>query len=514
MALTMRTSSDAEPIGRRVPAGVAKAVFVGGLLALSLATTFTSSEAAFSDFDLRAIIALAVALNGIVLCAVLLAVRPGWLANALLAALTVFGIATAYAIHAATHALLWALLGATAFPLFVAFSLIDRWRWSVPRLAVLALFALAPSAASYWWRQESGDTAWRAGQLRDVAFVRKPNVYFVSFDAIAPRAVLRKYLDIETTAFHDLFAARFRRFENFFANAVYTKHSLGAVLALSERTYADMLRQVNKTATDEDVDLRLFSGHNPSPLFEIFKRNGYQTTTVYRDTYFGVRKGPHVDRYFAIRNRTVCGLLDGNLRPLSFWGYCAAGGHSLDDAEVSLQVIDRAGEVGARGGPQFVMAHVYAPGHTDLSFRYEDEAALAAFRAEYLHKSGEAAASLARLLRHLDEHDPQAVALVYGDHGPLLSQGVAFEDAPEFVVQDHYGVLGGVHPPDACGRWFDEAAAGRPYLTVLDAVRAVLRCLAGGQGVAPVARGAHRIGDWQGVVPGGANMTYAAFTYE
>ena len=85
---------------------------------------------------------------------------------------------------------------------------------------------------------------------------------------------------------------------------------------------------------------------------------------------------------------------------------------------------------------------------------------------------------------------------------------MALEDAPEFVLQDHYGVLGGVHPPDACGRWFD-GAAGRRYLTVANAVHAVLRCLAGGQGVAPVSRGVRRIGDWPGAAPG-ADLTYAA----
>ena len=509
-----------EALRRSVPPNAAKAVFVAGLLALSLATTFTSSSAAFSDFDLRAIVAIAVTVNGAILCGLLLVLRPGWLANALLTALTVFGVATAYAVHAVSHTLLlWALLGATAVALFVAFGFMDRWRWAVPRLAVLAFLALSPPVASYcwwhWWRQETPSVTVRDPNVRTITFARKPNVYFVSFDGVAPRAVLRKYLGIETTAFHDLFEARFRRFENFFANAIHTRHSIGTVLALTEHAYGQMLQQVAKTATDEDWDPRLFSGHNRSPLLEIFKRNGYETTTVYQDTYFGGSKGPHVDRYFTIRNRTVCGLLDGNVRALSFWGYCSVFDalDRLDGANASVQVIDRLREVGQRDGPQFAMAHIYKPGHTDGSFRYHDETALAEFRAQYLRESGKAAEILARLLRHLDENDPQAIVLVYGDHGALLSRGVAFEAAPAFVVQDNYGILGGVYPPGVCGEWFDDAEEGQRYLTVLDAVHAVLGCLSNGP-VLRYSRGARRIGGWHGVVPRGWNMTYEGFLYE
>lgn len=495
-----------------MPAGVAKAVFVAGLLGWSLATTFTASEAAFSDFDLHAILALAVALNGAILCGVLLALRPGWLANALLTVLAVFGIATAYAIHAATHALLWALLGATAFALFVAFGVMDRWRWYLPRLTVLVLLSLAPSIASYWWRQESAGVIWRDSNIRDISFVRRPNVYFVSFDGIAPRTVLRQYLGVETTPFHDLFEARFRRFENFFANAIFTRHSIGTVLALDERDYGAMLQHVVATVKDADSYPMLFSGHHPSRLLEIFKKNGYETTTVYQDTYFGNRKGPYVDRYFTIRNRTVCGLLDSHLQPLSFWGYCSIFDTFVGDTKVSLQVIDRLREVGQRDRPQFAMAHFYAPGHTEKAFRSENETALAVFRAQYLRKSDEAAQHLAQLLRHLDENDPHAVVLVYGDHGALLSNGVAFKEAPTFVVHDTYGTLGGVRAPDECDAWFDEAGEARA-VTVLDAVHAVLRCLSDGQRVARVAH-AHRIGEWHGIVPGGSRLTYEAFTYE
>ena len=74
-----------------------------------------------------------------------------------------------------------------------------------------------------------------------------------------------------------------------------------------------------------------------------------------------------------------------------------------------------------------------------------------------------------RFLEHLKHNDPDAILYVYGDHGPGLSQGVSFEDAPTFVVQDKLGVLGGVYPPDACATYFDETLS-KGYMTALDGV--------------------------------------------
>ena len=71
----------------------------------------------------------------------------------------------------------------------------------------------------------------------------------------------------------------------------------------------------------------------------------------------------------------------------------------------------------------------------------------------------------------MEENDPGAILLVYGDHGTRVSP----------AVQAQYGVLGGVYPRDTCAAWFDEAEAAQNYMTVLDAVHALLRCLSGGE---------------------------------
>ena len=178
-----------------------------------------------------------------------------------------------------------------------------------------------------------------------------------------------------------------------------------------------------------------------------------------------------------------------------------------------MRVVDHVGRASLRDGPQFAMAHIYVPGHTDASFQYDEEN-LRWFRAHYRRGGAVAAGLLARLLAHLDEHDPDAILLVFGDHGALLSTGVAFADAPEFVVQDHFGALGGVYPPDACAEWFDEAQEEAGLLTLLDAVHTVIRCLSGGESALRAPPEDYYLGGWNGVVPDGHRRTYKEFLYE
>ena len=84
---------------------------------------------------------------------------------------------------------------------------------------------------------------WAANALLAVlAIVGIACSYAVHTDLILSSPVLlwalRKYMGLESTPFHDLSEVRFRRFENFFVNALYTTHSLQLPFALDERAYA------------------------------------------------------------------------------------------------------------------------------------------------------------------------------------------------------------------------------------------------------------------------------------
>ena len=489
---------------------------VFALLLLAFSVTYAQSRTSFSHFDASAILVLGGAVNGALLLAVVACLRRAWMVNSLLALVAVIGVASAHALHTDLFidhpVLVWTLLAAAGFALFVGFSAIDRSPRVWLALPVLGSIAASTFAGRELLRSDIVSVVGDTSNIRGVAFRHRPNLYFVSFDALAPRVLLRKYMGLETTPFHDLFESRFRRFENFFVDAVYTRYSLGTLLALDERVYGSMWHKMRAKTNNAAWDPLLFSGQSPSPLFRLLKDNGYETATAYEDEFFGKQKGAFLDHYFTGGNRVVCGLLDERVRAFSFWGHCLSPDAS--GPEIRRRVVDYLGETPFRDGPQFAMAHLYTPGHVERSFRYSDKDQLERFRALYQHNAAEATDLLSRLLGHLDENDPQAILLVYGDHGPFLSNGMAFTAAPEFVVQDHYGALGGVHPPTACQDEFDAAYARQPYLTLLDAAHAVLRCLAGGQSALRVSPASRTVGEWHGVVPGGRFVPYERFLYE
>ena len=503
----------ASSTSRPVRKAAFKFVFATLLVAVAFAATYTASAAAFSESDLRSILVLGGTVNTVLLLGTLFFLRSRGIANAVLSLIVLASVATAYIIHTDLYltgngAVLIALCAGSGAGLFVAFRLIDELHWGGPALSAAALLGLGIIAGGH---PEAGDVPATVDTtyIRDISFRETPNLYFVSFDALAPRALLKKYLGLETTKFHDLFNNYFRRFPNFFANSVRTAHSLNTVLALDVDAYTSQRRELR--ARGADPDPRLFSGQNPSNLLGILHKNGYETTSIYRDSYFGDEKGQHINNYITFYDKTVCNLLDAGIRDFSFWGYCRLVGKGISRSRASALSAERITKVNADDKPQFVMAHLYAPGHTSKSFRYDDAEQLEAFRRGYINGSEGAARYLDLIVRHLEENDPGAILLVFGDHGPFLSQGLQFEDDPEFVFQDRYGIPGGVYPRDTCARWFDEASS-QGYMTTLDAVHALLRCLSGGE--SPLIKPRKYAQPGYGPIPGHNKPYYEDFLYE
>ena len=466
-------------VARVAAAALALIALAGVTFAGVLAVTYSSSAEAFAVFHTETVAAaFDDTVNAALLSGALLLLLPAsrldtdTQLNTLLAIITLAGVTTAYLVHTdlwtTAPAVVIALCAAAGFALIVAFRVIDDRPRAGAALSAAALVGLAAVIAAHAEpRVEavSGDVS----NIRDVSLSKTPNLYFISFDALVPRTLLKKHLGVETTGFHALFDARFRRFPNLFANGLATKSTLYTLLALDPRVHESQQAAVGDTLT--------FSGQHPSPLLGILRRSGYETSTLFQNSYFGRRKGPWVDNYVYFLDRTLCQMLDVATSPWAFWGYCRWFRH---EGPFSPPMIERIASVDVDGGPQFMMAHMLVPGHTPVTYRHGDAEELAAWREQYLRDIEEAAHYLDLIVRHV-EADPDAILLTYGDHGMWISRGMEFDDDPEFATQDRYGVLGGVFPPDACAPWFD-AAAAPGWMTLLDAVHAVLFCLSHGKG--------------------------------
>ena len=490
-----------------------KLVFAALLLTIAFSVTYTESLAAFSGFDLWAIIGLGAVINAALLLGPLFLLRPGAVANAILALVVAVGVFTLYLVHTdlffpSNRAALIAVSGAACFTLVVAFRVMDELRWGGAALSGAALLAVAVIVGRSVSADASGSPAdVDLSNIRPVEFRETPNLYFISFDGIAPLALLEQRLGIQDTRLHDLFATEFRRFPNFFANAVSTINSINMLLALDEDVFFSIKSGL------EAGTASLFAGWQPSPLLGILRENGYETSSLYSDAYLGYPKGPHVDHLLINgAQEAVCPLLAAEVRIWAFYGYCRIiRPHSRP---VTIDAGDFLVEQATgldRSRPQFLIAHLNVPGHTESYFRYDDRDHVDEFRDHYIQGTNEAAGYLRDIVDHLKRNDPDAILFVYGDHGPYLSQGMRFEERPGFFVQDRFAILGGVYPRTRCAAYFD-TALGKGHLTILDGVHAILGCLSGGQS-ALVRPRENRLGGTGGV-PRDSGYDYGDFRYE
>ena len=448
----------------------------GLALAVAFAVTYTSAPMSFPLPDLWGAAALGLAVNSFLFLGVrLLCRRSTTVENGLLAAVVTGGVVTSYVLYTGTYRsvglpLLLVMLCGVYLLTFTLLQAAERTRRGGTFLLVALGVCLVGILAEHHLAKQRMVCDDPVIAPAAAAFRTRPNLYFVSFDAIVPRSILRSHLQAESTAFHDVVDARMRRFANFFSVADNTLGALTSILAL----------RVEQDLAPPCADA--FRGGRNTALLQIARHNDYRVHTMYHSSYLGRRRGPFVDDYLYVWQRTLCDVTDSSVRNAAFWGYCPLFGgndkHKVRFEAAIRAVVELTMGVASNPQPQFVMAHVQLPGHTEPSFRHTDRTAFEAFRAQYIRRATVAGGYLADLIDHLEANDPNAILFVYGDHGPYIARGLEHTLPPDFVTVDGFGALGAVYPPTACATHFD-AVESKGHVTSLDAVFALLHCLTG-----------------------------------
>ena len=377
-----------------------KFAFAMLLVGLAFALTYTEAANTFSSYDVKAILALGAAVNAPLLAGALLLLRRSKLiANTILSLVVLASGATAYIIHTDLFAAenrdnLITVCVAALFVLFVAFRVIDHQRWGGVTLSAVALIGLGIVLGSHFLERYDATTPVEVdmSNIQHVSFRDKPNLYFISFESLIPRSLLRKYFGLDTSPFHDLFEVNFRRFPNFFSEDTYTQGSLNTILALDKELFLEL---------ESEHRYNLFSGVEPSPLLGILRNNGYETSSYYpHPGFFGHHKGPYIDHYINYSGIGVCSLLDEEIQPIAFWGYCAFSREANGSDIAGYLEYFKSRTANER--PQFLMTHIGTPGHTGVRFRYDDRAQRDTEIRRYSQRlDGSATRYLEAILEHL-----------------------------------------------------------------------------------------------------------------
>lgn len=504
----------AASISKSTRSSIVKAVFSAVVVALAFVVTYGAAPHAFALHDVLGILSLALVVNAVLLLPTLLFrhFRHQLVVNAVIAGTVLAGALTMYVVHTSLYregaAILVALSGVAYLTLLVVLKAIDDRPGAGAVLTTVALLGVGIVGIPVLAPHHHAGAA-SAPTAPNIWFSEKPNVYLVGFDGVTPAALLSKF-GANSTPFHDVMSDRFRTFRNFFSNKQHTLGLYNMVLSLDDPYLMEL---------DVNEDVRLFSGTHDAPLFRMFRRNGYEITTLYMDRYFGERRGPYIDNYIVTKNETACRKLDRTLLEISFYGYCAIRPlletvwPAVDSSMANRRVVERLLRRSELQRPQLVVAHIYSPGHTGLDFDMEDD--MAVFAPRYLTNADFAGVLLARIIDHLEVHDPNAILFVFGDHGPWLTRSLNGKENWSLAITDRQGTVGGVFPPQRCSAHLDPPA-GRTtnYMTTMDVVYGIIRCLMGESGTADENSAASlERTEWYAFGDGG-HLAYGDFLYE
>lgn len=315
-------------------------------------------------------------------------------------------------------------------------------------------------------------TGTSSDNIKTLEFIDKPNIYIVLFDSLIPKSIMKKHFGVPNAAYHHVLDEHFFKFNNFFVEKIPTKGSLNRLLALDSGYYKSLQK------TEEKFNFKIFPGIAPSPLFQVFKHNGYETSTIFNSRYFGKIKGPFIDNYLANQDVGACEFIEPKLKKFTFFGICNLGRKYQEVTPVDF-LISSISDGLKRNKPQILVSYIFSPGHATKSYDHANLEKRNAYAERYFENSKVTADSLNKIISFLKQNDPTAILYLSGDHGPYLSRKVKYEDDPKFFIQDKFAVFGGIFPKESCIESFSKPYT-KKFMTTSQGTHMIIRCLTGG----------------------------------
>ena len=288
----------------------------------------------------------------------------------------------------------------------------------------------------------------------DIKLNDKPNILILTFDALVDENSYRYLTKRHNEIFmYEMFKNNMVPLKNHFSDEISTRHSLASLLSLTpELTYTTPFD--HSSARSNSPRFRIFNGQTPSPLFEIFRQNGYEVSSFFVDRHaFGTFKGDYIDNFLTLPVRygyesSVCTLIGHRTRYIGFFGYCEAldlyksklteKDHivwetSLGKMEFNhyyyhiTQPYDLVKDLDNKDKPQLLFGHTISPGHIGPlfgpNFKNKGDGSFRSYVLNYEKDGRYNGALIEKIADHLEKTDNKRDTIVYvmGDHGMNLS---------------------------------------------------------------------------------------------
>jgi hypothetical protein len=293
----------------------------------------------------------------------------------------------------------------------------------------------------------------------------RPNIYFLSLDAIGSRSSMRQlfkidHLELWTILERNGFLLRDARSPG--------SHTL--------ETFYNIFT-LHPAAKNANFDFLL--GFDDNPIVERLKRANYRVQSIQGTAYFGLLNG-YWDFFHPTRHAPFgfCWSLD---RWAFFFGVCRLPLPPFLQYDTEKRQFGRLQarvvETQNSGRPWFTFSHVLSPGHTEDDFLYSDEVGRIEFIKTYLSRLDRIYEPLESLLTTIRTLDPNGIVILHSDHGPWLTKGWSKESDraglydERIVEMDQTSVLLAVYPKEFCTDRLNR------IVTTAEVLPAVFQCL-------------------------------------
>ena len=319
-------------------------------------------------------------------------------------------------------------------------------------------------------------------------FIKKPNVYLLSFDAMIPKNVARNLLELapeETPGYFDVLEKNdMQIIPNAFSARPASRTSFSSMLALDLDWYTQLY------GYEKFSGANMMEGMQWSPTYDIFDRNGYGLRVIH---FFDTDNNGMISKKIKTGRKGIhagfCGYFD-SVYPL--WGYCGVRKILLnvvfenDDRDVYNEIFyEQIESATLSETPVFLLSYAFLPKHTADDYDANKRNKFEDYKRKFMEKSILAGETLQKYLDVITSNDEDAIIIVFGDHGAYITAGARDggtnnKYTEKDILQDDHAVVLAVR--DQHHGCQDKIA--EPIVTTLpDMMHNLITCLTGGKPV-------------------------------
>lgn len=300
----------------------------------------------------------------------------------------------------------------------------------------------------------------------EINFVKKPKIFIFVMDALTPKEIVKEKLDYNP-AYSEFLDANFDNFEFVMSDFASTLSFLNSLLYLDSDLW---LKDKNKND--------LFNGIYSSPVFEIFKKNGYKISTYSgasqlnaKSNYIDFNYFNNLDKQtFDFDRPNYCNWI-GSAFFMRYYGICYFYKFFSNKYHLGNPSLDF---ISKKKDDWLTISYFTYPAHVHV--KINDEASLKNYRKLFVKKSEIAKNILSESYNIIKKNTDDFIILVFGDHGLMTSGPNKFPETDNIyeTIKDLY-VVSAYRKDDnkICESYFNNSNLDSPPLIM----RSLINCL-------------------------------------